>query len=147
MISTKRWAMVLVLALAGGASVAGTAGATETEHLGFSILPAPGKVTIDGKFDDWDLSGGIFACGDVENMREKAAVWFYAMYDNDNLYLLARFVDDTPMNNPGQTVADYGFAGDSLQVRWIANNGTPQERGGHLTAWHGRDGRDVIKIE
>jgi hypothetical protein len=124
-----------------------TATATETEHLGFSVLPAPGKVVIDGKFNDWDLTGGVFACGDVENMREKMGVWFYAMYDDENLYLLARVVDDSPMNNPGQTVADYGFAGDSMQIRWIADVGTPKERGGHITAWHGRDDRDVINIE
>ena len=34
-----------------------------------SCIAGPGKVTIDGSFDDWDLSGGIFACGDVENSR------------------------------------------------------------------------------
>lgn len=121
--------------------------ATETEHFGISILPAPGKVAIDGKFDDWDLSGGIFATGDAENMRDKAGVWFHAMYDEKYLYFLARFNDDTPMNNPGQTVADHGFNGDCLQVRWIVANETPQERGGHITAWHGRDDKDVVFIE
>ena len=45
--------------------------ATETENLGISVLPAPGKVAVDGKIDDWDLSGGVFACGDVENQREQ----------------------------------------------------------------------------
>ena len=37
--------------------------ATETEHLGIRILPRPGKVVIDGKTGDWDLSGSILACG------------------------------------------------------------------------------------
>ena len=55
------------------------------------------------------------------------------MYDKDNLYLLARWNDDTPLNNPGQTIADYGFAGDSLQFRTITAPGTPQERGQHFT--------------
>jgi len=27
--------------------------------------------------------GGVFACGDVENYRDKAAVWLHAMYDRD----------------------------------------------------------------
>ncbi|MEX0671178.1 MAG: hypothetical protein WD060_12050 [Pirellulales bacterium] len=48
--------------------------ATETENLGMQVLPAPGKVVVDGKFDDWDLSGGVLVCGDVENLREKLGI-------------------------------------------------------------------------
>ena len=44
--------------------------ATETENLNIRILPPPGKVDIDGKIVDWDLSGGVFVCGDVENQRD-----------------------------------------------------------------------------
>jgi hypothetical protein len=121
--------------------------ATPTENLALRVLPAPGRVMVDGKANDWDLSGGIFACDDVENQRGKFAVWLHAMYDTENLYLLAHFIDETPLNNPGQTIADYGFAGDSLQVRTITAPGTPQERGQHFTCWKGRDGADVIKIE
>ena len=65
--------------------------ATETENQVIRILPAPGKVAVDGKFDDWDLSGGIFACGDVERLRDQYGVWFHAMYDAENIYLLARW--------------------------------------------------------
>ena len=43
--------------------------ATETEHLGMQVLPAPAKVVIDGKFDDWDLTGGILACGDTVDLQ------------------------------------------------------------------------------
>ncbi len=124
-----------------------SADATPTENLGFRVLPALGKVVVDGKADDWDLSGGIFACDDVETQRGSMGVWIHAMYDAKNLYVLAHFLDETPMNNPGQTIADYGFAGDSLQIRTITGDGGPQERGQHFTAWHGRDGRDVIKVE
>ncbi len=120
---------------------------TETENLGLAILPVPGNVDVDGRMNDWDLSGGIFTTGDAENMRDKAAVWFHAMYDEKYLYLLARFNDDTPLNNPGETAADHGFNGDCLQVRWIVADETPEERGGHITAWHGRDNRDVVLIE
>jgi outer membrane protein assembly factor BamB len=120
---------------------------TETENLGIAILPAPGVVNIDGQATDWDLSGGIFASGDAENMRDKAAVWFHAMYDEKYLYLLARFNDDSPLNNPGETAADHGFNGDCLQLRWIVASETPEERGGHITAWKGRDNRDVVLIE
>ena len=58
-----------------------------------------------------------------------------------------RWNDATPLNNPGQTSADYGFAGDSLQLRTLTAPGTPEERGQHFTAWRGHDGADVIKIE
>jgi hypothetical protein len=130
-----------------GLSAPDRLGATETENLGLSVLPAPGKVNVDGKFDDWDLSGGIFICGDIENMREKFAVWFHAMYDNDNLYLLARWHDETPLNNPGQVAGSYGFQGDCLQVRVVTAAGTPQEFGNHLTCWQDRNREDVIFVE
>jgi hypothetical protein len=44
--------------------------ATETEHFGIQVLSAADKVTVDGRFDDGDLSGGVLACGDVENYRD-----------------------------------------------------------------------------
>jgi len=65
-------------------------GATQTENYGISVLPAPGNVTIDGKYDDWDLSGGIFACNNVEEQRDRHSAWLHMMYDKDNLYVLAR---------------------------------------------------------
>jgi DNA-binding beta-propeller fold protein YncE len=134
------------LTAAALAGLIGAAHATPTENLGIRVLPAPGAMNIDGKIADWDLSGGIFASDDVENQRDKMAVWMHAMYDKDNLYLLARFRDDTPLNNPGQTIADYGFAGDSLQFRIITNVGTPDERVSHWTNWQGRDGQDLMDI-
>ncbi|MBM4035158.1 MAG: hypothetical protein FJ291_25735, partial [Planctomycetes bacterium] len=123
------------------------ASATETENLGIQVLPAPGKVVIDGKADDWDLTGGVFACGDVEHLRDKLACWFHLMYDAENLYLLARWLDETPMNNPGSSRGDYGFAGDCLQARVITAPDTPQERCTHVTAWLDRDGIDVVHFE
>src|SRR4030042_34416 len=89
--------------------------ATETENLGIRVLPAPGKVAVDGKYDDWDLSGGVFACGDVEHAAGTYAVWFHTMFDRENLYLLARWMDPTPLNNPGRVTGDYGFRGDCRQ--------------------------------
>src|SRR5437868_4786753 len=103
-----------VLALLAGVA---TVGATPTENVSFHVLPAPAQVVVDGQADDWDLSAGIFACDDVEVQRDHFGVWLHAQYDAENLYLLARWNDDTPLNNPGQTIADYGFAGDSLQFR------------------------------
>ena len=123
------------------------AAAAPTEHQGLRILPAPGKTTIDGRADDWDLTGGIFICDDPETQRDKFAVWFHAMYDAQNLYVLARWVDPTPLNNPGVTIADHGFQGDCLQFRTLTAAGTPEEVGNHFTCWRGKDSKDVIKIE
>ena len=134
-------AMLLVTLAAGAAS------ALPTENLGVRVLPAPGKVTVDGKFDDWDLSGGIFICDDPETQRDRYAVWFYAMYDAENFYVLARWIDETPLNNPGVTMADHGFQGDCLQFRIATAPDSPDERCLHLTCWKGKDQKDVIKAE
>ena len=142
--------LVLTLALSLGVALPGGVRATETENIGVRILPAPGKVIVDGKIADWDLSGGIFCCGDVENQRTQFATWLFAMYDAENLYLLARFVDPTPLNNPGQVEGDYGFAGDCLQFRTIVGVGAAgnadQGRGAHWTCWRGRDGKHVMDV-
>src|SRR5436305_1929138 len=108
------WKTFATWALAAGA-LAGISGnmarATQTENLGLRILPA-GAVKVDGNTDDWDLTGGVFVCDDVENTRDQFAVWIHAMYDANALYVLAHFIDPTPMNNTGQTAGDYGFQGD-----------------------------------
>ena len=146
----------LVAALATVLLLACPASATETENLDFRILPAPGRMVIDGKTNDWDLSGSIFICSDVENYRDRFASWQSAMFDADNLYLLTRWIDRTPMNNPGLCGSDQGFEGDCLQVRTItSSSGIPDfkaddvntgQKTTHITAWSGRDGRDIIDL-
>ncbi len=116
--------------------------ATETENQVLRVLPAPGKVTIDGKTDDWDLSGGIFACGEVEHLRDKYAVWFHAMYDADNVYLLARWIDPTPLNNP-EMRGGHGWNGDCLQVRFILFPDTPGKTATWWTLWRDAQGVSV----
>ena len=83
------------------------------------------------------------------------------MYDEQHLYLLARWVDRTPMNNPGSIQGDYGFRGDCLQVRVVTapdvsapnvaragreDNDAPKARTSHLTCWRDRNGLDVIDV-
>lgn len=131
--------------------------ATETENNRIQILPAPGTVTVDGKAGDWDLSGGVFVCSDVEALRDRLGVWLHLMWDQDNLYVLSRWNDDTPMNNPGSIAGDMGFQGDCLQLRTIildgeplfAGNGQsepPTQRTTHLMGWRDREGKDVIDV-
>jgi hypothetical protein len=136
------------------AALAGPARATETENLNIRILPTPGAMAIDGKVADWDLSGGVFVCGDVENLREQLSVWVHAMYDADNLYVLARFRDPTPMSNPGLAGADMPWAGDSLQLRIIADlerkiahEGRKKPAVCWVNGWHDREGKDAIDID
>ena len=131
------------MGLLGLALVAGAAQATETENHALRILPAPGKVVVDGRFGDWDLSGGIFACGEVEHLRQKYAVWFHAMYDADNVYLLARWTDPTPLNNP-ETFGGHGFNGDCLQVRFILFPDTPEKTVTWWTLWRDAKGVSVM---
>jgi outer membrane protein assembly factor BamB len=127
--------------------------ALQTENTGMRALPAPGAVAVDGKLDDWDLSGGIFACDEVVTMRDRFGLWLFLMYDAQHLYIAAHFLDESPMNNPGQTIGDYGFAGDSLQVRFFTGatagrdeGESPKARVSHWTCWHGRDNRHVMDI-
>ena len=124
--------------------------ATETENLGIRILPAPGKVEIDGKFADWDLGGGVFVCGDVEHQRDQLAVWIHAMYDAENLYVLARWRDETPLSNPGLAGSDHSWNGDCLQLRIIAD---PERQAAGkpiicwANAWRDRAGKDAIDLD
>ena len=134
---------VLILAALG---LQPSARGTETEHLNFSILPAPGKVAIDGKFDDWDLTGGILACSDAENLRDQYSQWFHVMYDAENLYLLARWKDPTPLNNPG-VKGDMGFAGDCLQFRTVTTDAAGKEKTAHWDCWKYREGGDVVSVQ
>jgi len=138
--------MILGLALATVFAVATYA--TETENFGIKVLPTPGNMKVDGRIDDWDLSGGIFACGDAEVLREKVATWVHLMYDKENLYVLSRWIDETPRNNPGSTAGDMGFAGDCLQVRIAMNMGEPEERFSQVSAWYGsKDEKHVVDID
>ena len=69
------------------------------------------------------------------------------MYDAHNLYILARWNDKTPLNNPGQTLADFGWSGDCLQIRTITHFGQPDALASNFNAWKGRDGADVVQLD
>ena len=133
----------LSLLLVAAAYTGGFTHATETENFNIQTLPAPGKVAIDGKFDDWDLTGGIFASSDVENLRDQYSQWFHIMYDAENLYVLARWKDPTPLNNPG-VKGDMGFQGDCLQFRTVTTDATGKELVAHWDCWKYREGGDVV---
>jgi len=82
------------------------------------IVPAPGKVTIDGELSDWDRSGEFFTYR-YEEQKDKFALLGDMMYDAENLYIAAHISDNTPMFNVCDPDAEGSqpWNGDCLQVR------------------------------
>ena len=117
--------------------------ASETENRGLRVLPAPGPIVADGKTGDWDLSGGVFACGELEHLRDNSSVWFHAMYDSENLYVLARWKDPTPLNNP-EAIGGHGFNGDCLQFRCVLFPDAQEKCITWWDAWRDNQQRSVI---
>jgi len=87
-------------------------------HKQLYAVPVPEKVTIDGKLDDWDLSGQIEMFV-IQATRGTMNAKFAVMYDAEALYLSGDVNDPSPMMNmrdprtdPGQ-----GWNADSCQFR------------------------------
>jgi len=90
----------------------------QSHNVGIDVVPAPGKVTIDGELSDWDFSGRIWAFAD-RSVRDRYSVQAAAMWDAQNLYLAARWKDPTPMFSridPEFNPND-GWKADSWQLR------------------------------
>jgi len=67
-------------------------------HKKIYAVPAPGHVTLDGKLDDWDLSGQItmYVVSDTSGVQSAKTAM---MYDAEALYISAVVRDPTPMMN------------------------------------------------
>ena len=90
----------------------------QSQNTGLSAVPVKGPVTIDGKLDDWDLSGRIWSFADI-NLREEYSVETAAMWDPEFLYLGLKWKDPTPLHNlidPKFNPTD-GWKSDALQLR------------------------------
>jgi hypothetical protein len=90
----------------------------QSQNEGLLVLPAPGKVTIDGDLRDWDFSGRIWVFAD-KDVRQRYSVEVAAMWDDSALYLAAKWKDPTPMYNtidPEFNPED-GWKSDSWQMR------------------------------
>jgi hypothetical protein len=68
----------------------------QSQKEGMLVLPAPGKVTIDGQLDDRGWSGRIWIFADTA-VRSRHSVEIAAMLDTEYLYLGAKWKDPTPM--------------------------------------------------
>ncbi len=110
------------------------------------IVPAPGKVVIDGDLGEWDRSGEFFTYR-FEEQKAKYYLKGYMMYDAENLYLAAHIGDSSPMMNLYNPDAEAAVAwrGDCLQVRFSADRAlgwpirdgrTTSDQLAHLTMWY-----------
>ena len=93
----------------------------QTQNEGFSAVPAKGAVKIDGKLDEWDLSGQIWSYGDA-SLRDTFSVKTAAMWDKDNLYLSFLWRDPMPLNSTVDPAfePERGWMADAVQLRVLA---------------------------
>ncbi len=81
-------------------------------HKRIFVVPAPGPVTIDGKLDDWDLSGQIWMWVTLQTAEMQGAQ-FAMMYDDEALYVSAVVRDPRPMMNRHDPLVDPDKAWDA----------------------------------
>ncbi|HUW32531.1 MAG TPA: hypothetical protein VM223_13045, partial [Planctomycetota bacterium] len=93
-------------------------------HKKVYAVPAPltadgqGKVVVDGKLDDWDLSGQVLMYV-VSETADMQSARFALQYDADTLYLGAVIRDPSPMMNrhDPKVDGDKGWDADACQFR------------------------------
>jgi hypothetical protein len=105
--------LTALVVLCGESAQAYVAIVNKTDHAEIHVVPPPGKVVIDGKLDDWDLSGAITMFID-EASKASYSVRGAMMYDKEFLYVGARVKDPTPMMN------NYSFGGEASKA-WDAD--------------------------
>ncbi|MGI5867925.1 MAG: sugar-binding protein [Kiritimatiellia bacterium] len=113
------------------------ASAQRTINRGLHAPPAKDPVVIDGRLDDWDLSGAIVCCKDVSTLLDAESCQVAAMWDAEALYLAFHFKDDTPMRNKIDpvTMPGNGWRSDSVQLRFNLDGFVS-----HVDAWYYSDG-------
>ena len=114
-------AAVLLAACSAGAESSNMIG-RQSQNEGMPIVPAPGKVAIDGALGDWDFSGRIWVFAD-KAVRGRYSVEAAGMWDAKYLYLAAKWRDPTPAYNtvdPDFNVND-GWKSDSWQMRILTD--------------------------
>jgi hypothetical protein len=126
-------------------------------HKQLYVVPAPNTVVIDGKLNDWDLSGQIemYVISETKAMQSAK---FAVMYDREALYLSGVVRDTTPLMNRQEPQANggRGWDADACQFRlsldpaqpypltasvWELRAGAPDTRDDivHLTLWNYTD--------
>jgi hypothetical protein len=92
---TRALALLAVLGLLTGLALADSG---LGRHKKLYVVPVPKKVVIDGKLDDWDLSGqiGMYVASETADMMGARCAM---MYDAQALYISGVVRDSSPMMN------------------------------------------------
>ncbi|HUT10470.1 MAG TPA: hypothetical protein VMX94_07050 [Armatimonadota bacterium] len=149
-------ASMAILACSSGANATLQAGENMigqmSQNEGILVLPAPGKVVIDGDLEDWDRSGRIWIFADAA-VRDRYPAEVAAMWDADNLYLAAKWKDPTPMFSaidPAINPND-GWKSDCWQIHMVTDHPfwnttwyytAPKQPAISLAHWKTQDSRD-----
>lgn len=124
-------------------------------HPQIIAVPANTPITLDGKADEWDLSGSI-DCVYEPSLAPTFSAKLALMYDQHAIYLYTHVVDDSPMLNVHDPKVNPNFAwdADAIQLRLTADPDMPypvkatsfqakkgdasscDDRIVHLTLWH-----------
>jgi len=119
------------------------------EYEPFEFVPAPGKVVIDGKLDDWDLSGAYGPVSFDAEYVGKNDVIFYGMYDKERVYFGFHVNDPDPLINRGIVEEGNYWLGDSIEIRFSVNpkDGVPPAQDSsyirHIAVWFNSDKNKV----
>jgi len=122
--------------------LAGIAGAERMQNCALPTVPAPREVTIDGRLDEWDLSGEIALGDGAKEQQDARGARLCAMYNQESLYLALRVKDPTPLTNhvdPAEN-PDKGWQGDCVQVRF-KTSGPASSEVVYLDSWHYSGGK------
>ena len=162
-----RWSAAILLFSSCLLAMAPSAQAEQgglARHKQLFAVPRPGPVTIDGKLNDWDLSGQIEMFV-IEATRQTQSAKFALMYDDQALYLSGDVNDTSPMMNRHDPKIDphKGWDADACQIRIVidpkagypvveeefkyrAGPGSPKDVRDdivHMTLWHFTDTKEA----
>jgi hypothetical protein len=135
--------MRLLAAIACTALVAALAQAQQSDNNALHAVPPPGAVVVDGKLDDWDLSGQIEVFANYRT-RGTYSAKVAAMYDRDAFYLSIQWRDPTPLQNRVDANFEIGSGWKSDCVQLRLKTDVPM----HLDCWYSTAaGKPVINIQ
>lgn len=114
-----RLAMVgVVWAVLAVSGVVPSARAQQSDNTALHVVPAASAVKIDGKLDEWDLSGQIEVFANYRT-RSTYSAKVAAMYDHEFFYLAIAWRDPTPLENmvDANFEVGSGWKSDCIQLR------------------------------
>lgn len=150
-----RLSVLLLLAAVVSSAALGDVGLAR--HRKLYAVPVPGPVVVDGRLDDWDLSGQIWMYV-ISETAEMQSAKFALMHDDQALYLSAEVRDPSPLMNrhDPRVDPDKGWDADSCQFRLILDpkqgypvnqstfNAVPNDQMCHMTLWYYTDRQEPV---